>query len=85
MEDKSQVVAIEVYHTDNGVFNNSYFMEDIFKNHQKIRFSWDGDSHQNGAAERTTNMVVTMASTMLMYAGLICPKYILSTDFGQCK
>ena len=31
-EDKSQVVMINVYHTDNGIFNTSTFMEKLFKN-----------------------------------------------------
>ena len=38
-EDKSQGVMINVYHTDNGIFNISKFMEDLLKKQQKIRFS----------------------------------------------
>ena len=68
------------YHTDNGIFNYSEFMDDLFKNQQKIRFSGAGSSHQNGAAERAIKTVVTMARTMLMHVVLICPDDILSTD-----
>ena len=60
-------------------------MEDLFNNQQKIRFSGAGASNQNGAEERTINIVVTMESAVLMQAGMICHKDTLSTDFGQRK
>ena len=82
-EDQSQGVVINIYHTDNGLFNISKFVKDMLKKQQKIRFSGDGASHQNGAAECTTNMVVTIIITMLMHAALRCHKDTLSTDFGQ--
>ena len=44
-EAQSQVVVINGYHTDNGIFNASEFMEDLSKNQQKIRFSGSGASH----------------------------------------
>ena len=74
---------IKIYHTDNGIFNTSKFMEYIFKKQQNISFSGAGASHQNGAEERNINMVVTMTSAMLMHAELICHKEKLSTDFSQ--
>ena len=55
-EDQSQVLVIKVYHNDNGIFNNYGFMEELLKNQQKIRFSGDGDSHQNWVAEHTIKM-----------------------------
>ena len=76
---------INIYHTDNGIFNTSQFMYYILKKKQKWRFSGAGASHQNGAAECTINMVVTMESSILMQAGIICHKDTLSTDFGQKK
>ena len=36
--DKSQGLMINVYHTDNGIFNTSKFMEEHLKKQQKIRF-----------------------------------------------
>ena len=45
-----QGVVIKGYHTDNGIFNSSEFMEELLKKQQKIIFSGDGASHQNGAA-----------------------------------
>ena len=39
-EDQSQGVMINVYHTDNGIFNNSKSMENLLKNQEKIRFIW---------------------------------------------
>ena len=60
-------------------------MEDLLKNKKNIRFSGAGTSHQNGAVEGTIKMVVTMVSTILMHAVLICPKETFSTNFGQRK
>ena len=77
---QSQGVVIKGYHTDNGIFNSSEFMEDLLKKQQKIIFSGAGTSYQNGSAERTIKTVVTMARTMLMHAALRCPEDTLSTD-----
>ena len=41
-EAQSQAVLIKGYHTDNGIFNASYFMEDLLNKQQKIRFSGAG-------------------------------------------
>ena len=49
-EDQSHGLVIKVYHTDNGNFNASEFMEDLLNKQRKIRFSGAGASHQNGAA-----------------------------------
>ena len=71
---------IKGYHTDNGIFNSSEFMEDLLKQQKKIRFSGAGASHQNEAAERAIKTLVTMEMTMLMHAALICPEDTLSID-----
>ena len=51
-EDKSQGVMINVYHTENVIFNTSKFMEDLLKNHQKIGFNGAGASHKNESSYR---------------------------------
>ena len=71
---------INIYHTENLIFNTSKFMEDLLKNQQKIRFSGVRASHQNGSAERTAKTLVTMERTMLMHAALRCPEDTFSTD-----
>ena len=71
-EYKRKLVMIHVYHTYNGIFNTSKFMEVLLKNQQKIRFSGVRASHQNGSAERTAKTLVTMERTMLMKAWMIC-------------
>ena len=76
---------IKGYHTDNGIFNASEFMEEMLKKQKKIRFSWAGSSHQNGAAERAIKTVVTMASNILMHDVLRCPEDTLSTDLWPTK
>ena len=73
-------MVIKGYHTDNGIFNSSEFMEELLKKQQKIRFSGDGASHQNGEAYLSINTVVPMARTKLMNAALRCPEYAMSTD-----
>ena len=69
----NQGVVIKGYHTDNGIFNASEFMEKLSKNKQEIRFSGAGASHQNGAAERAIKILVTITRTMLMHTELGCP------------
>ena len=73
-------MVIKGYHTDNGIFNSSEFLEELLNNQQKIRFSGAGASHQNGAAERAIKTVVAIASTMLMHATLRCPEDTFYTD-----
>ena len=74
---------IKGYHTDNGILNSSYFIEELLKKQQKIRFTGASASHQNGEAECAIKTVVTMARTMLMHAALRCPEDTLSTDIWQ--
>ena len=77
---QSKGVVIKGYHTDNGIFNSSAFMEELLKKQQKLRFSGAGASHQNGTAERVINTVFTMTRTMLMHASLRCHEEKLSAD-----
>ena len=84
-EAQSQGVVINGYHTDNGIFNSSEFMEELLKKQQKIRFSGAGASHQNGSAECAIKKLFTMARTRLMHAVLICPEDTFSLIFGQWK
>ena len=76
---------INVYHTDNGIFNTSKFLEYLLKKKKNIRFSGDGASLQNVAAERAIKTVVTMVSVIFMKAWMICNKDKLSIYFGQHK
>ena len=73
-------MEIKGYHTNNGIFNNSEFIEELLKKNQKIRFIGDGSSHKNGATEIAIKMVVTMASIMLMQYALRFSEDTLSTD-----
>ena len=73
-------MIIKVYHTDNGIFNASNFMENMLKNQKKIMFGGYGASHQNGSEERVIKTVVTMARTMLMHTALRYPEDTPFTD-----
>ena len=59
-EAQSQGVVIKGYHTDNGIFNASDFMEDISKKQKKIKFSGAGSSNQNGESDISIKAVFTM-------------------------
>ena len=78
-EAQSQGLVIKGYHTDNGIFNASDFMEDMLNNQKKIKFRRAGASYQNGAAERAIKTLVTMSRTMLMHAVLRFPEDTLYT------
>ena len=52
----------------------------MLKNQQKIIFSGDGTSHQNGSLDRTTKTVVTTKMATLMHDALRCTNDTLSTD-----
>ena len=80
-EAKIHGVVIKGYHTDNGIFNASELMEELLKNKQTIRFIGNGNSRQNGAADSTVKMLVTIEKIMLMHAAIICTGYTLYTDF----
>ena len=67
-------MAIKGYHTQNGIFNSSEFMEKLLKNNKNIRFIEAGASHINGAEERTITMADNMERTTLMRTALICIK-----------
>ena len=73
-------MVIKGYHTDNGMFNSSDFMEELLDNQKKIRFNGDGASHKNGSPYCTIKTLVNMTRTMLMHAVLICPENTFSTD-----
>ena len=55
-------------------------MEELLKKKKMIRFSGDGASHQNGAADRAIKSVVNTEMTTMMHAALRCPEDTLSTD-----
>ena len=59
---------INVYQTDNGIFNTPKFMEELLKKQKKLMFSGAIASHQNGSVERGIKTVFTMESTILMQA-----------------
>ena len=83
LEREAQIQGVEIkgYHTDNSIFNDSEFMEELLKNQQEINFSGAGASHQNCSPEHSINVVVTMARTILMHNALRYPEDIFSTDF----
>ena len=72
---------INVYHTDNVIFNTSKFMEELLKKQLKIKFSETSASRHNGTAERAIKTVVTIESAILMQAWMICHKDTLSIGF----
>ena len=76
---------IKGYCTDNGIINALDFMEELLKKKQNIKFSGDGASHKNGAAERAIKTVVTMSRTMLIHDVIRCPENTFSTGVWPMK
>jgi hypothetical protein len=74
-EAKQAGVAINEYHTDNGVFTAQSFMQEIADKGQGIRFSGVSAHHQNGAAENGIKVVVRNARTMMLHVALRWPGY----------
>ena len=73
-------VIIQSYHSDNGIFNSTDFMEHLNTRNQTIRFSGAGAAHQNGIAERAIKTMVNMARTMLIHADIHSPGGTISMD-----
>ena len=84
-EIKIQGLVIKGYHTDNRIFYYSYFMKNLFKKKQEMRFIGAGASRQNSLAERAINILVTMERIMLMHDALICPEDTLSNDIWRME
>jgi Reverse transcriptase (RNA-dependent DNA polymerase) len=61
-------VTIDSYHTDNGVFKNQRFVQEIHTNVQSIRFSGVGAHWQNGMAEGAIRIIVSRARTLMLHA-----------------
>ncbi len=67
-------VAVESYHTDNGVYKSQAFINKLVKDKQSIRFSGVGAKWQNGYAEGAINHIVSTARTMMIHAALHWPE-----------
>ena len=84
-EYQSQEVPIKGYHTGNGIFNASEFLEELFGEQKKIRFTGAGTSYQNGTAERIIKTLVTMTRTILMHSALRSTEDTFSTDLWRIE
>ena len=63
-------VTIDSYHTDNGIYKNKAFTEELAQNYQTICFSGVGVKWQNGGvAEGAIRIIlVSKACTMMIHA-----------------
>ena len=68
-------VEIKRYHSDNGVFASTAFSDSlrVERDPQSQSFSGVGAKHQNGAAERAIQRIVTMARAMMLHCHLHWP------------
>ena len=78
-------MVIKVYHTENGISNASYFMEEMFNKQKKMRFSGAGTSYQNGSADRTIKTVVTVARNILIHTDIRFIEGTYPTDIWPVK
>jgi hypothetical protein len=67
-------VAVDSYHTDNGIYKSRAFAEELVNNYQSIRFSGVGAKWQNGTAEGAICILVSIARTMMIHAAIHWPK-----------
>jgi hypothetical protein len=72
-------IAVQSYHSDDGIFTSRQFEEQLQLAHQTIRFSGVGARHQNGIAERSIQTVAYYARAMLVHAQHHWPEH-LSAD-----
>ena len=73
-------VIINQYHTDNGIFKASVFLEHIANKNQTIKFYGSGTPHQNGITEWAIGVTVAMAHTVLIHAAMHHPEGTISSD-----
>ena len=73
-------VAIQQYHTDNGIFSTKTLLDELSQRQQRVRFAGTGTGHQNGVAERGIKTIVQMARTMLLHAAMRSPDGFVRTD-----
>ena len=66
-------VLVPSYHSDNGIFTSTDFMDEVNKGFQNILFSGVGANHQNGIAERGIQSILTKARTLLIHAAILWP------------
>jgi hypothetical protein len=68
-------VAVDCYHTDNGVFKAREFLQELSEKGQVIRYGGVSAHFQNGAAENGIKLVVRNARTMMLHVALRWPGY----------
>lgn len=70
---KEHGTNIRNYHSDNGVFKASEFLNKLHTHGQSIKFSTTGAHWQNGVAENAIKITVTRARTMMIHSSLHWP------------
>ena len=72
-------INVKHYHTDNGIFTKTKFMQEIESNNQIISSCGVGAHHQNSHAERAIRTVLTIARALILHA--ICWPQKTKTDY----
>ena len=67
-------VAVNSYHTDNGIFKSKRFVHEIMKNLQSSSYSGVGSKWQNGVSEGAISIIASRACTLMIHAALHWPK-----------
>ena len=69
-------VKISHYHTDNGIFRNQCFQNDILTQRQTISYCGVGAHHQNGRVEKLIRDIQDQGRTVLLHAKQRWPQAI---------
>jgi len=67
-------VAVQSYHTDNGIFQSQAYVKHLVEHHQSIRYSGKGAKWQNGVSKGAICIVVSKARTIMIHAALHWPE-----------
>ena len=73
-------VVLKIYHTDNSVFTEDKFTNQLIESNQTIELSVIGVAHHNGVAERLNKTVVNMDQTMMLHAVMHSPEGTIIED-----
>ena len=61
------IVAVNNYHTKNGIFSSENFMKELLKSDQRIYFSGTSAPHQNWVSERAIGTVLNIESKTIIH------------------
>jgi hypothetical protein len=75
-EASQNVISIQGYRADQGIYKSEAFRIDLAKLKETIQFSGNGGHHHNGIAERVIHTISTCNRAMIIHAMIHNPKEV---------